>query len=133
MQILNKLEMFKSIDGYLGAGVFTPGGEMLGGVTEVAGISFEIAGSLFHDAFLIADNHSREAGFGRMDMVMANTEAGLVFAHCHRDDEVHFHIILVMANESNAAKARLTLTKVAASLKEEFIQYKHKYNEVQVS
>lgn len=133
MQILNKLEMFKTLDGYLGAGVYTPSGEMLGGVTDVAGVSFEIAGSLFHDAFLFADNHSVEAGFGRIDMVQANTEAGIVFGQCYKDAEVHFHIILVMVKDANVAKAKMTMMKVVASLKEEFVQLKHKYKDVQVS
>ena len=119
MSILKKLEMFRGLSGYLGAGVFTPDGTMLRGTTEVSGVSFEIAGSLFHDSYLITDNLSKEAGFGSAGMLQVNTETGIVFAKCYRDENTHFHTILVIQNGSNVAMAKMTLSKVIEELKSE--------------
>lgn len=119
MSILKKLELFRGLNGYLGAGVFTPGGTMLRGTTEVSGVSFEIAGSLFHDAYLITDNRSKEAGFGQAGMIQVNTETGIVFAKCYKDENTHFHTILVVSNGSNVAMAKMTLSKVIDELKPE--------------
>lgn len=119
MTILKKLELFHGLNGYLGAGIFTPGGTMLCGTTEVSGMSFEIAGSLFHDVYLITDNRSKEAGFGEADMIQVNTQTGIVFAKCYRDEYTHFHTILVVSNGSNIAMAKMLLSKVIEELKPE--------------
>jgi roadblock/LC7 domain-containing protein len=119
LTILKKLELFHMLDGYLGAGVFTPDGRMLRGTTEVSGVSFEIAGSLFHGAYLITDNRAKEAGFGEVSMLQVNTKTGIVFAKCYKDEESHFHTILVVKNGSNVAMAKMTLTKVIEELKTE--------------
>lgn len=120
MSILKKLESFQRLDGYLGAGVFSYDGRMLAGVTEVSGVSFEIAGKLFHDAFLIVNNNSREAGFGRIDMLQMDAEIGTVLAKSCVDVDNPFHILLVMNRDANIARAKLELNKVTESLKEEF-------------
>ncbi|MCP4215310.1 MAG: hypothetical protein GY765_11680 [bacterium] len=120
MVLLKKLEVLKSLPGYLGAGVYTPEGKMLGGVTDVSGINFEIAGSLFHDAFLMINNNSREAGFGYINMVQVNTEMGKVFAQCYKEADVHFHTILVIKNDANVARAKMMLNKAVTTLIEDF-------------
>lgn len=119
MSILKKLEMFRGITGYLGSGVFTPEGKMLGGVTDISGVSFEIAGSLFHDAFLIVNNKSREANFGYVNLVQMDTETHTVLCKCFNEGEKHFHVILVVKKNSNIAISRLMLKKVFEELKGE--------------
>jgi hypothetical protein len=122
MAILKKLELFRKVKGYLGAGVFTYEGKMLGGVTEISGINFEIAGTLFHEALIIIDNRSKEVGFGGIEMMQVNTEKGIVLGKCYNDAEanIHYHTILVLENDANVAMARLILNKVVEELKEEF-------------
>jgi hypothetical protein len=120
MAILKKLELFRELNGYLGAGVFDAYGKMLGGVTEIAGVSFETAGSLFHDAFLFTRTISIEAGFGLTHSFQVNTETGIVFVKCYHEDEIHFHTILVVKHNTNIAMAKHMLTKVTFSLREEF-------------
>jgi hypothetical protein len=120
MNFLKKLEMFKDLNGYLGAGVFTPEGKMLGGVTDVSGINFEIAGSLFHDTLLITDNRSKEAGFGGVNQMQVNTETGIFFMRCLRDEKMHFHTMLVVKKNTNIAMAKVMLNKVVEALKGEF-------------
>ena len=119
MSILKKLEMFRSVTGYLGAGVFTPEGKMLAGVTDISGISFEIAGSYFHDSFVITDNKSREVGFGYVNTLQVDTEMGVVFGRSFKTDDVHFRIILVVRNDANVAMAKLMLNRVGESLEED--------------
>ncbi len=120
MKFLKKLELFQGLNGYLGAGVFTPEGKMLGGVTDVSGINFEIAGSLFHDTLLITDNRSKEAGFGGVNQMQVNTESGIFFMKCFRVEEVHFHTMLVVKNNTNIAMAKVMLNKVVDELRGEF-------------
>ncbi len=118
--ILKKLEMFKELNGYLASGVFDAYGKMLAGVMEVAGLSFETAGSLFHDALLFTDNISKEAGFGPVQMVQIDTEIGIVFAKCCIEEEIHFHTLLVVKNTANIVMSKHMLTKMVDTLKEEF-------------
>lgn len=119
MSILKKLEMFRGVTGYLGAGVFTPEGKMLAGVTDISGISFEIAGSYFHESFVIIDNKSREVGFGYVSTLQADTDLGVVFGKCFKTDDAHFHIILVIQSDANVAMAKLMLTRVGEALEED--------------
>ena len=120
MSILKNLEILKKIQGYLGASVYTPEGKMLAGVTEVSGLNFEIAGSLFHDAFLILENKSKESGFGKVDMFRVNTEMGIVFLKCFREGNVHFHTIMVIKHDANVAVAELMLENALKVIKKEF-------------
>lgn len=117
MQILRKLEKFRELPGYLGGGVFAPDGQMIAGVTEVSGMSFEIAGSIFHDAFVILDNNAKETGFGHMDLVQVNTKKAIVFGQCYWEGDIHFHMIVVVAPNANVAKTKLMIAKVIEDIK----------------
>ena len=118
MSILKKIEKLQEIKGYLGAAVFNPEGKMLGGVTNVAGINFEIAGSLFHDLFLISQNQTKEAGFGKTEIILLYTENGIILGQSFNEDGVHFHTILALQNDANIAMAKLLLNKTQIALKE---------------
>ncbi len=116
MDILIRLEAFKQINGYLGSGLFTGDGKMLGGVTDVSGINFEIAGTLFHDAYLFTNNNSREAGFGYVDQFQIDTEIGIVLGKCIREQDLHFHTILVVSRTANLPMSKFLLNKVCKQL-----------------
>lgn len=122
MAILKKLEALQGIPGYLGAGVFSPEGKMLAGVTEVSGINFEIAGKLFHDSFLITENRSVEGGFGAVGMVQVNAQMGTVFIKCLHEDDIHFHLITVVKPDSNIAMAKLLIDRALVELKTAVMQ-----------
>ncbi len=109
----------KKINGYQGAAVFTPEGQMLGGVTHVAGINFEIAGSLFNDLFLITQNQSKEAGFGTTDTILLYTEKGIIVGQCFCDKDIQFHTIVSLKSNGNIAMAKLLLSKTILDLKDE--------------
>lgn len=120
MSILEKLETFKQLKGYLGSSVFSFDGKMLGGTTEVSGVNFEIAGELFHDAFLFVKVHSIESGFGKAKMFRVDTEKGIVIGKCFEEGNIHFHTILVIQSDTDMKKAISVLDKVIQSLKGEF-------------
>ena len=119
MPIIEKLETFKQLKGYLGSSVFSSDGRMLGGITEVSGVNFEIAGSLFHDAYLFMKDHSKESGFGKANMFRVDTEKGIVIGKCFEEGNIHFHTLLVIQPNTDMKKAISVLDKVIQSLKGE--------------
>jgi hypothetical protein len=118
MSIAKILDFLKEINGYLGAGVFTPQGEMLEGVADISGIHFEEAGSLIHDTLKDAKSMVRQVGFGNLDMIQLYTEMGIIFALCYMNEKQHFHTILVIKNDGNVAMAKMKLRKSVEALKE---------------
>lgn len=120
MAIKEKMNVLTDVNGYLGAGVFTPQGEMLEGVTDVSGIHFETAGSQVHDTLLNAKKMSAEAGFGDSDMIQIDTEMGIVFCKCFNDGKVHFHTVLVIKNDGNIAMAKMKMKKFIEDVVSEF-------------
>ena len=120
MSILSKFENFKQLKGYLGAGVFSMDGKMLGGITEVSGINFEIAGARIHDAFVFMNNNTKESGFGKVEMLQAKTERGTILCRYLQEEDISFYTILVVQRDANLGMARLMLERVSNTLKEEF-------------
>ncbi|MCP5046349.1 MAG: response regulator [bacterium] len=120
MSITEMLKPLAEVKGYLGAGVFTPQGELLEGTADISGIHFEQAGSLIHDALSDSRKMCNEIGFGRLDMLQLYTEMGIIFAACHDDGEMHFHTILVIKSDGNIAMSKLKLKKVVAALTSAF-------------
>jgi len=111
------LDMLSDVNGYLGAGVFSPQGELLEGTTEISGIHFEQAGSLIHDALTDSKKMCREIGFGNLEMLLMYTEIGIIFAVCSDDGKMHFHTILIIKTDGNIAMAKLKMKKVVDALK----------------
>ena len=120
MSIRDSLSELEKVNGYLGAGVFTPQGELLEGVADISGIHFETAGSQVHDMLLSSQNMAKETGFGSANMIQIDTELGIVFAKCFNDGATHFHTVLVIKNDGNVAMAKLKLKKVVETIKAEF-------------
>ncbi len=116
MPILKIINSLKDVKGYLGAGVFTPQGEMLEGVADISGIHFEEAGALIHDTLKDAREMTTQVGFGNLDMIQLYTEMGIIFAVCYNDGKLHFHTILVIKNDGNVAMAKLKLKKTVEAL-----------------
>jgi len=120
MAIKDHLKVFSEVGGYLGAGVFTPQGEMIEGSTEISGIHFETAGSMIHDLLLNAQKMAESSGFGKSDMIQVDTEMGMILCKCFNDGKKHFHTILVIKKDGNVAMAKINLKKVVELLKPEF-------------
>jgi len=119
MAIQESLKILEEVNGYLGAGIFTPQGEILEGSTEISGIHFEEAGSLVHDTLNNSKAMAKEVGFGKLDLIQLYSEMGIILAKCYNDGNTHFHTILVIKNDGNVAMAKLKLEKVVNLIKEE--------------
>lgn len=117
MAIEEILKTLTEVKGYLGAGVFTPQGEILGGSTEISGIHFEEAGSVIHDTLSNSKTMAKNVGFGILDMIQLYSEIGIIFAKCYNDGKLHFHTILVIKTDGNVAMAKLKLNKTVDALK----------------
>jgi predicted regulator of Ras-like GTPase activity (Roadblock/LC7/MglB family) len=120
MAIEKILKFLEDVKGYLGSGVFTPQGELLGGVTDVSGIKFEEAGSMIHDALSDSKKMTKEVGLGSLDMLQLYTQMGIIFAVCHDDGIQHFHTIMIIKSDGNVAMAKLKLKKAVEALKSVF-------------
>ena len=118
MAIEEILKTLADVNGYLGAGVFTPQGEILAGSTDISGIHFEEAGSLIHDTLNNSKAMAKKVGFGNLDMLQLYSEMGTVFAKCYNEGSLHFHTILVIKSDGNIAMAKLKLEKVVNQLKD---------------
>lgn len=116
MPIAKILNFLKEVNGYLGAGVFTPQGEMLEGVAEISGIHFAEAGSVIHDTLKDSKEMVKQIGFGNLDMIQLYTEMGIIFASCYMHEKMHFHTILVIKNDGNVAMAKMKLKKAVEAL-----------------
>lgn len=117
MAIDKILKFLEDVKGYLGAGVFTPQGELLEGVTDVSGIRFEEAGSLIHDSLNDSKKMAAEVGLGNLDMIQMYTDMGVIFANCYNDGTLHFHTVLIIKTDGNVAMAKLKLKKAVEALK----------------
>jgi len=93
---------------------------MLGGITEVSGVNFEIAGTLFHDAYLFLKDNSIESGFGKAKMFRVDTEKGIIIGKCFEEGKIHFHTILVIQTDTDMKTAISVLDNVIQALKGEF-------------
>lgn len=120
MPIVKILNSLKEINGYLGAGVFTPQGEMLEGVADISGIHFEEAGAIIHDTLKFSQDMTQQVGFGTLDLLQLYTQMGIIFAKCYKDEKVHFHTILVIKNDGNVAMAKIKLYKAVEALRAVF-------------
>lgn len=120
MTFAKVLDYLKDVNGYLGAGVFTPQGEMLEGVADISGIHFEEAGALIHDTLKDAKDMAKQVGFGKLEMIQLYTEMGIILAQCYNDEKVHFHTILVIKTDGNVAMAKIKLKKAVEALKQAF-------------
>ncbi len=115
-----KLAILKEISGYIGAGVFTADGEMLGGDPGTAAIDIKTAGSLVHDALLNTQVKTREAGLGEAHTIQVDTHSGYVFCKCYNDGIRHFHTLLILNHTGNVAMAKVKLQKAVRELAGEF-------------
>lgn len=90
---------------------------MVGGVTEVMGMNFEIAGTLFNNIFIIAKNLGKESGFGAIDLVRLNSEKGVILCRTFYIKGEQFSVVLVIEKKSNITLAKLKLEKITDLLK----------------
>ncbi len=115
--ISEKMDVLKGINGYLGAGIFTPHGEMLvGHWASQEDDRLGEMGALVHSILKNAKGMADKIGFGSLDLLQLYTQGGIVFATCYSDEKTHFHTILVIQPEGNIVMARMQLEKAVTAL-----------------
>ena len=120
MAILEKLKAFEDVKGYLGAGLFSPEGELIDGTSDISGLKMELIGTLLNDVLLEAQEMTEKAGFGASNFIQVNSDMGMLFAKCFNSNGKHFHTVLFVKPEGNVAMAKMKLQSVVDSLVEEF-------------
>ncbi len=120
MAISEKLKALEDVKGYLGAGVFSPNGELIEGTAEVSGITMEVIGSLLNDVLLEAQQMTEKAGFGTSNFIQIDSDAGIMIARSYNKDGKHYHTVMFLKPDGNIAMAKMKFKTVTEALAEEF-------------
>ncbi|MBN2693773.1 hypothetical protein JXR93_03840 [bacterium] len=121
MDLKRHLEPLSRINGYLGAGVFTPTGELLEGTSMISGIHHELAGAAINDTLLHAQEMTQSIGMGNTSFIQIDSDMGIVLARSYNNrQDKHFHTVLYVRKDGNIAMAKLMLQKAVDGLAGEF-------------
>ncbi len=122
--IMSAQEMLKElggIEGFAGAGVYTPGGESLAVLSGGTGFTKEI-GVHANNVLLNAQKASLEMGAGRGQMVHVEGEKANILVRCVNEGndplksepgKAHIHVVLALANDSAIGFAKMKLGSVS--------------------
>jgi CheY-like chemotaxis protein/predicted DNA-binding protein (UPF0251 family) len=122
------LEKFKSIDGFMAAGAFTPNGEMAAEI-NVANVNIAELGALANDVLLKAQKATEIMGVGRGQLVHIEAPKAHIFARCLNEatdyaataaGRAHVHVMMVIEKEGNVAMAKMRLEGVITDIAEHF-------------
>ncbi len=128
MSAVDKLKELGSLDGFAGAGVFTPTGEPLAVVTAGTGFSKEI-GILANNVLMNAQKASLEMGAGRGQQVHIEGEKAHILARCLNEGtdplksqpgKAHIHMVLALTNDSALGLAKMRVNSTIEKLAEDF-------------
>ena len=128
MSVQEKLGELKSIDGFMGAGVFTPGGEVLTMLANDEKLSLKEIGVLANNVLMNAQKASLDMGTGRGQLVHVEAENAHILVRCLNEGKnplaseagkAHIHLVLIMNSES-IGMAKLKIGKVIKELAVEF-------------
>ena len=129
MTIQEKLKDFKSIDGFVGVGIFTPSGESLALLTVDPKDNSKEVGILSNTMLLNAQKMSREVGIGQANLVHIEADHAHVFARCLNEGsdpvksepgKAHIHMVLVLNEDSGVGLAKMKMEKTIRQFAEEF-------------
>ncbi len=118
-----QLARLKEVDGFCGAGVFSPAGE-LAEACEGSMANLEEVGAIANEILLKSQKASENMGLGRSELVHIQAERSQVLVRCvdeaaHQQasaGKAHFHILLVLAPTGNLALAKIKLSSVAEEM-----------------
>lgn len=129
MTVQEKLKELTTIDGYTGAGVYTPQGEVLAthGGTEIA--NFKEIGVLANNVLMNAQKASLDMGTGRGQQVHVEAENAQIIVRCLNEGtdplrsqpgKAHIHMVVVLKNDASIGMAKLRTNSVIQKLAEDF-------------
>jgi DNA-binding response OmpR family regulator/predicted regulator of Ras-like GTPase activity (Roadblock/LC7/MglB family) len=127
MAIRDHLTEFQSIEGFLGAAVFSSQGEMLESFTNTK-MDIKSVGMFANNALLNAQKATDQMGVGRGNLMQVRAPQATVVMRCLNEatdfsatstGKAHFHTVVVMAPEGNVGMATMILDKVVGKIAEE--------------
>lgn len=128
MKIQEKLSQLAKIDGFAGAALLTPVGQVLL-KCEPTGSNIELISSLANNVLRTAEKASLDMGFGRSRFTFIHTEKVLILASCLNEGKnplgsepgsCHIHLMLLIDKPSSFGIAKLEINKTIESLAENF-------------
>ncbi|MCI5226661.1 MAG: hypothetical protein D3918_08370 [Candidatus Electrothrix sp. AX2] len=132
MKMQEKLAQLAKIDGFAGAALLTPVGQILL-KCEPTGSNIELISSLANNVLRTAEKASLDMGFGHSHFTFIHTEKNLILASCinegksplqsepgNEPGKCHIHLILLIDNPGSFGIAKLEIRKTIESLAEDF-------------
>lgn len=128
MKMQEKLAQLAKIDGFAGAALLTPVGQILL-KCEPTGSNIELISSLANNVLRTAEKASLDMGFGHSHFTFIHTEKNLILASCINEGKsplqsepgkCHIHLILLIDNPGSFGIAKLEIRKTIESLAEDF-------------
>jgi predicted regulator of Ras-like GTPase activity (Roadblock/LC7/MglB family) len=121
--IKKALQSLENVTGYLGAGIFSPDGDLIERVTVNRNIypftQFENIGILIRNALKVSQNITDELAFGPLKTIQLYGETGIIFLVCHNDEKSQFYTALCIKEDGNITMAKKKLQEVVEALKPE--------------
>lgn len=126
MAIQDKLKELANIDGFGGAGLFTPTGEVIGlYVTGNSKSNMETIGVLANNVLMNAQKASLEMGTGRGQLVHVEAERAHILVRCLNEGtdplksqpgKAHIHLVLFLTSEASIGMAKMRLNSSIQTL-----------------
>lgn len=128
MSAQEKLKELTSIDGFSGAALYTPQGELLSVLAGEVGNLKEI-GVLANNVLMNAQRASLEMGTGRGQQVHIEAEHSNILVRCLNEgtdplrsqpNKAHIHMVVVLKSDAAIGMAKLRVSSVIQKLAEDF-------------
>lgn len=128
MTAQEKLAELETIEGFAGAGIYTPTGEPLA-ILANGNKKIKEIGVLANNTLINAQKASMEMETGRGQMIHIEAEKANIFVRCLNEGndplktergKAHIHLVLIVKNDSSIGMAKLKLHKVIDSLSDDF-------------
>ena len=127
MAIKDHLSELQPVEGFLGAAVFAPSGEMLDGVSS-GKADIKVVGMYANNALLNAQKATEAMGVGRGNLMQIRAPQATVVMRCLNEatdfsataaGKAHFHTVCLLTPEGNVAMATMLLDKIVGKIAEE--------------
>lgn len=127
MAIKEHLGQLQGVEGFIGAAVFSPTGDMLESI--VAGnVDIKTVGQFANNALLNAQKATDQMGVGRGNLVQIRAPQAVVLMRCLNEatdfaataaGKAHFHTVAVMQPEGNIGMAVMMLDRIVTRVADE--------------
>lgn len=127
MSIKATLERFNNVEGFIGVGVFSPQGDMVESLTH-GSIDINTVGMSANNALLNAQKATDTMGVGRGNLIQIRAPKANLLMRCLNEatdfaqskaGKAHFHTVVVIEPEGNAAMARMILDNMVSEIAEQ--------------